>query len=95
MTLLVLHDDAGANDVGGHEVWRELDAAVLEVQDAGQGAEKRGLAEAGHAFQQHVSAGEKADHDTVDHVLLADDDLTNFTTDGIQLAYSVSESGIN
>lgn len=51
-----------------------------------QGAEQRGFAQAGYALQQHVSACEQADQDAVDDILLADDDLSNFLPDFIELA---------
>jgi hypothetical protein len=43
----------------------------------GQGLHRQGLGQAGHAFQQHVAAGEQTDEDAVDHGLLAHDDLAH------------------
>ena len=40
-------------------------------------AHQQRLAQAGHALEQHVAAGEQAAEDAVDDVLLADDDLTD------------------
>ena len=71
-------DDHAADDVGGHQVGRELDARILEVQDARQRAQQGGLAQARNAFEQHVSAGEQADQNAVDDVVLADDDFRDF-----------------
>ena len=51
---------------------------------ARQGAQQRGLAQARHAFEQHVAAGEQADQHAVDDVVLADDDFGDFAADGVQ-----------
>jgi len=32
----------------------------------------------GHAFEEHVAAGQQADHEALDHVALADDALAHF-----------------
>ena len=39
-----------------------------------QGLHRQRLGQAGHAFEQHVAAGEQADQQPVDQVALADDD---------------------
>ena len=78
-----LHDHA-ADDIGGHQVRRELDARVLQLQRARQRAQQRGLAQARNAFEQHVSAGEQADEHAFDHVVLAYDDFGDFPADGVQ-----------
>ena len=51
----------GAGDVGRHQVGRELDAAELEVERLGERAHQHGLAQAGHALEQGVAAGDEAD----------------------------------
>ena len=53
------------------------------MQHARQRAQQSGLAQARNAFEQHVSAGQQADQDAVDHVLLADDDLPDFVADAV------------
>ncbi len=60
----------------------------LQVQHARQRAQQRGLAQAGHAFEQHVAAGEQADEHAVDDVLLPDDDLGDLTADRLQAGVS-------
>ena len=54
-------EDGGAGHVGRQQVRRELDALVLAAEHAGEGLRKRGLGDAGHAFEQHVAAGEQGD----------------------------------
>ena len=76
-----LHDHVGAEDVGGHQVGRELDAVEVEVERLGQGADQQGLAQARHAFQQAMPADEQAGQDAVDDVVVADDDPADLLVD--------------
>jgi hypothetical protein len=82
--VLVGVDDHAAHNVGGHEVGGELDAGILEVKGFGQGAQESGFAEAGHAFEQDVTSGQKADQDTFHDVVLTYDDFRDLPADGIQ-----------
>ena len=70
---LVLLDDFRAGDVGRHQVGRELDAAELQGQGVGQGADHQRLGQARHAHQQAVPAGEHGDQQFFDDLPLADD----------------------
>ena len=63
-----------ADDVGGHEVGRELDALGVEPQHLAQRLDQQRLGEAGHADQQRVAAGQDGDERALDHLLLAEDD---------------------
>ena len=56
----ILLDHLGADDVGRHQVGRELDAVELEVDRLRERLDQQRLGEAGHAAQQHVAAGEEA-----------------------------------
>ena len=87
---LVFAQDVGADDVGGHQVRCELDAGELDMESVGQGAHQQRLAEAGNALEQDVAVGEQADDRTVDHLLLADDDVADFA---VQLAALFGELG--
>ena len=62
------------DDVGRHQVRRELDAAEAEVERLGEGADQHRLAEARHALQQRVAAGEQADQRLPHELVLADDE---------------------
>ena len=84
--MIVTFNDHAADDVGGHQIGRELNARILQMQDAAQRSQQRGLAEAGHAFEQNMAAGEQADENAIDHVLLADDDLSDFVAHLIEMS---------
>ena len=71
--LLVV--DAGADEVGGHEVGRELDALELAADRAGERLDRHRLGETGHALHQHVPAREQRDDQPFEQVVLPDDDL--------------------
>ena len=66
--------DARADEVGGHEVGRELDAPERAAHDVGERADRQRLGEAGHALEQHVAAGQQRDEQPLEHRVLADDD---------------------
>ena len=63
-----------ADDVGGHQVGRELDALGVEAQDFAQRLHQQRLGEARHADQQGVAAAQQGDQRVLDHLLLAEDD---------------------
>jgi len=48
------------------------------MQDAREGSQERGFAEAGDAFEKDVAAGEEADEDAIDDLLLADNNFADF-----------------
>ena len=82
--VVVLHNHA-AHDVGGHQIGRELDARILQMQHSRQRPQQGGLAQPGHAFQQHVAAGEQADQDSVDDFDLSDNDFRDFLAHLVKL----------
>ncbi len=59
-----------ADHVGGQHVAGELHALKGAIDGAGQRLSERGLAHAGNAFNQQVSAGENADQREPNHVVL-------------------------
>ena len=77
----VLLHDVGADDVGRHQVRRELDARELEVQDVGERVHEAGLADARNALEQHVAAGEQGRDRVVDDFLVPDDPAADFLGD--------------
>ena len=64
--LLALAVDAGADDVGGHEVGRELDTGERTADHLGEGLDSERLGDAWHALEQHVPLGEQADQHALD-----------------------------
>ena len=74
---VVFFQDLGAQDVAGHQVGRELHAPEAQVQGLPQRAHQQRLAQAGHAFEQAVAAGQQAGEQLFDHVVLADDGLAD------------------
>ena len=62
-----------AEDVGGHQVGRELDAPGVEAEHGAERLDQLGLGEAGHADQHAVAAGQDGDQRVLDHLLLAED----------------------
>ena len=63
----------GAENVGGHQVRRELDAPRLEPEHGAQRVHELGLRETRHADQQGVAAGQDGDQREIDHLLLPED----------------------
>ena len=57
--LLVV--DARADQVGGHQVGRELDALELAADRLGQGLDRHRLGQARHAFDQDMPARQQRD----------------------------------
>ncbi len=72
------NSDVRAEDVGGHEVGRELDAVEGHVERLAERADEERLAEAGHAFEQHVPAAKQRDQGVLNDGRVADDDFADF-----------------
>jgi len=75
---IAFHDEIRAEDVGGHEVGRELNATERHVEHFAERADEERFAKAGHAFEQNVSAAEQRDESVFNDVGVADDDLGDF-----------------
>ena len=74
---VVFFQQFGAQDVAGHQVGRELHAPELKFQRLPQRTHQQGLAQARHALEQAMPAGQQADQQLLDHFFLADDGLGN------------------
>ena len=70
----LLVEDPGADDVGGHEVGRELDALELAADRLRERLHRHRLGEAGHALDEEVAAREQGDDHPLEQRVLADDD---------------------
>ena len=75
--------DARPDEVGGHQVRGELDALEAAAQDVGEGLDGQRLGQAGDALEQDVAAGQEADEDALEHLVLADDDPSDLEQDGL------------
>ena len=75
-------EDDLADDVGRHEVGRELHAGELEVERPGERLHEQRLGHAGHALEQHVAAHEQRGDEAGQRAVLADDDLADLLADG-------------
>ena len=82
-----------AQDVGGHQVGRELDALGFHAQHDAQSLDQQGLGEARHADQQHVAARQECYKGLIDDVLLAINDLADGRAGGAQLATETFDVG--
>jgi len=76
----------GAQDVGRHQVGRELDALAFHAQHDAQGLDQLGLGEARDADQKQVTAGQEGNQRLIDDRLLAINDLADGGTRRPQLA---------
>ena len=72
--LLALPVDPGTDDVGGHQVGRELDTRERPADHSREGLHGQRLGHAGHTLEQHVALGQQADQHPLHELVLADDD---------------------
>jgi hypothetical protein len=70
---LVRPVDAGADEVGGDEVGRELDALERPAEDGGGRLDRQRLRKPRYSLDQQVALGEQADEDALEHCVLAGD----------------------
>ena len=73
----VLLHHLGAENVGRHQVGRELDAAGIEAEHDAERLDQLGLGKARHADQQRMAAGEQRHQRALDHAFLAEDDAAD------------------
>src|SRR5260370_10147123 len=69
----MLWDDVGADDVGRHQVGRELDSGKGQVEGMPERAQEHRLAKAGYALEQDMAARDQGYHGVAQEVFLADD----------------------
>jgi hypothetical protein len=74
--LLVV--DARADQVGGHQVWGELDALELAADGLRQRLDRHRLRQPRHALHQDVPPRQQRDDQPLQQVVLPDDDLLHF-----------------
>ena len=74
---VVLAQHGRPQDVGRHQIRRELNAGETKVQCVGQGTDQHGLAQPRDAFEQGMPAGEQAGEHAIHDGLLAHDHLAH------------------
>ena len=72
---LALVVDARADDVGRHQVGRELDPLELAADRLGEGLDRHRLGQARHPLDEQVPAGEQRDEHPLQQQVLPDDRL--------------------
>src|SRR4029079_16363168 len=87
-------EDRHADDVGRQQVGGELDALVVEPQQARARVAERRLADAGHVLDQQVAAREDAGHGEAVLALLAQDDLAGGGNDRLGGGRGDAASGV-
>ena len=65
--------DARADEVGRHQVGRELDAVERPAEHVGGRLHRERLGKARHAFDQQVPTGQEADQHAFEHLILPGD----------------------
>ena len=87
-------EDVHADDVGRHQVGRELDAVELAADGQGQGPHQQRFRRARRPFQEHVPAGQQGDHRLIQHGVQADDHLGKLAPNGLGGRVTASSSMI-
>jgi hypothetical protein len=71
-------EDARADQIGGHQIGGELDAAEGAADHLGQRLDRHRLGQAGHALEQDVAAGQQGDQQPLQQAVLAHDQALEF-----------------
>jgi hypothetical protein len=81
--------DPGADQVGRDEVGRELDPLELAADRLGQGLDGHGLGQPRDALDQDVAAREQRDDQSLEKVVLTDDDLLDLVEQSLHRGRAV------
>ena len=74
LAALAFFQHLGAENVGRHQVGRELDAPRVEPEHGAHRVHKFRLGEARHAEEERMAAGQNGDQRLLDDLVLAEDD---------------------
>ncbi len=77
------HHHVRAQDIGGHQIGRELDAREVQIEHFGQRAHQQRFAQARHAFQQAMAADEQAREHAVHHFVVPHDHAADLLAHGL------------
>ena len=70
-----------AGDVGGHQVRRKLNAVEFQIEQPSDRIHKQRLGQTRSPRNQTMPAGQQRNQQLLDNILLADNDLGQFTVD--------------
>ena len=76
--LRIILQNFGTGDVGGHQIGSELNPPKAELKNGCQCAAQQCFGQPRHTDQQHVATTEHCHQQFVDHLILTDDDATDF-----------------
>ena len=76
-SVLIFRDQAGAGDVGGHQVRRELDPGEGQRECVANRLDQQRLAQSGHPFEQDIAAADQPHQGGAHDPRHADDDLVD------------------
>ena len=74
----------GAQNIGGHQIGRELHALGVEAQHRAERIHQQRLGQPRHTHQQRMTAGEDRGEGLVHHLVLADDALGDLGLGALQ-----------
>ena len=86
--LLVV--DAGADQVRGHEVRRELDPAKRPANDLRERLDRQSLREPRHAFHEEVALGKDGHQHALEEMILSDDHFLDFIKNALHQRRNVA-----
>src|SRR5262249_20297522 len=86
--------DLRADDVGGQQVGRELDALERQAERLCQGADSERLGQPGNAFEEEVAAREQPDEQSIKEQPLADEDAGHLGVERLQASTGVFDAAI-
>jgi len=90
---LILVHDFGAENIGGHQVGRKLNAVGIEPQHRAERGDELGLCQTRHADQQRVAAGQNGEKRVLHHFFLTENDLGDFAANGGNIGQRLFRSG--
>jgi len=73
LTTFVGLQNFRAGDIGGHEVWRKLDAPELPVEQIGERLDHHRLGKTGHADEECVAARNEPREQKADNLVLSNE----------------------
>src|SRR5882724_13716718 len=76
------HDNVRPENIGGHQVGRELNAIERNIEHFAERPHEQRLSQAGDSFEQDVTAREQRMKRALHDRIMADDDFADFSAQG-------------